>query len=320
MMHERWPRVIGSFFEPLAELLLTLAQPTAINNGDGKSNSLIPHRSKIYIGTSCSTAISSLVTHDPVTMWSNSQTLVAVLLTLFSGATSAFSFQLQSTSKPIAFANKRAASPLYSSFAADGSEYSSKDSKEGEDDDDSTSGFGGGFRDDDETATVELQPIPTSKNSGNRFVAFVWDQVLDNIYGSGSADSDAAEPKDQLDLHYDRMQHTEDHVMFCRKTNLYNDTFNTESQVDILWSLPMYVHYTLASLIQAVETSSLSHFLFLFFFQFVIGSKESDWKRHLCRNDQTGIRPGTIGPRTRHSESHGWRFDPYSRIQMETYS
>jgi hypothetical protein len=34
MMHERWPRVIGSFFEPLAELLLTLAQPTAINNGE----------------------------------------------------------------------------------------------------------------------------------------------------------------------------------------------------------------------------------------------------------------------------------------------
>lgn len=42
-MHERWPRVIGSnFFEPLAELLLTLAQPTAINNGDGKFDTLDP--------------------------------------------------------------------------------------------------------------------------------------------------------------------------------------------------------------------------------------------------------------------------------------
>jgi hypothetical protein len=181
-------------------------------------------------------------------MWSNSHSLICVLLTLFSDATLAFSFQ--STSKPIAFTNKRSLQlpRLYSSFAADGSEYSSTDKGSNEDEDESASGFGGGgFRDDDgdETATVELQPIPTSKNSGNRFVAFVWDQVLDNIYGSGSTESVAAgtERKDALDLHYDRMQHTENHVMFCRKTNLYNDTFNTESNTDILWSLPMYVHY-----------------------------------------------------------------------------
>jgi hypothetical protein len=177
-------------------------------------------------------------------MWSNSQSLVAVLLTLFSDATLAFSFQ--STSKPIAFTTTRSLQlpRLYSSFAADGSEYSSNDKPE--DEDESGTGLGGsGFRDDDgdETATVELQPIPTSKNSGNRFVAFVWDQVLDNIYGSGSSESVAAgtTKKDALDLHYDRMQHTEDHVMFCRKTNLYNDTFNMESNTDILWSLPMYV-------------------------------------------------------------------------------
>jgi hypothetical protein len=181
-------------------------------------------------------------------MWSNSHSLIYVLLTLFSDATLAFSFQ--STSKPIAFTNKRSLQlpRLQSSFAADGSEYSSSDKGSNEDEDEGASGFGGGgFRDDDdETATVELQPIPTSKNSGNRFVAFVWDQVLDNIYGSGSAESVAAgvERKDALDLHYDRMQHTENHVMFCRKTNLYNDTFNTESNTDILWSLPMYVHYT----------------------------------------------------------------------------
>jgi hypothetical protein len=182
-------------------------------------------------------------------MWSNSHILICVLLTLFSKA---FSFQLkhQSTSKPIAFYNTRTITTtrslelprLFSSFSSDGSEYSSNDKKDTDDDDESASGFGGGgFRDEDETATVELQPIPTSKNSGNRFVAFVWDQVLDNIYGSGSSTSTESEPKDALDLHYDRMQHTEDHVMFCRKTNLYNDTFNTDSMVDILWSLPMYV-------------------------------------------------------------------------------
>lgn len=191
-------------------------------------------------------------------MWSNSHSLICVLLTLFSDASSAFSFQLKqhkATSTPIAFLqrNTRSNTRLQSSFAADGSEYSSTDKGNTEDDDESASGFGGGgFRDDgDETATVELQPIPTSKNSGNRFVAFVWDQVLDNIYGSGSETSSASgtTPKDALDLHYDRMQHTEDHVMFCRKTNLYNDTFNTESNTDILWSLPMYVHYTHRTLV-----------------------------------------------------------------------
>jgi hypothetical protein len=160
-----------------------------------------------------------------------------VALTLFSDSTRAFSLQ----KAPIAFRTTtrtvtQLPTPLYSSFAADGSEYSSKDKADNDDDDEGAGGFGGGgFRDDnDETPTVELQPIPTSKNSGNRFVAFVWDRVLDNIKDS---DSD----RDGLDLHYDRMKYTEDHVMFCRKTNLYNETFNTDSMVDILWSLPMYV-------------------------------------------------------------------------------
>lgn len=111
-----------------------------------------------------------------------------------------------------------------SSFAADGSEYSSK---EPEDDDDEMDTPGFGYRQAADTPTVELQPVPMSKNAGSRFVAFVWDKQLDT------------KGRDVLDLHYDRVALTEDHVMFCRKANLYNDTFNTESMVDILWSFPM---------------------------------------------------------------------------------
>jgi hypothetical protein len=111
----------------------------------------------------------------------------------------------------------------------EGSEYSSSKS-DFDDDDDKGSAFDrGGFRDEDEdeTPTIELKPVPLSKNAGNRFVAFVWDRELDT------------QGKDPLDLHYERIPLTEDHVMYCRKTNLYNETFNTESMADILWSLPM---------------------------------------------------------------------------------
>jgi hypothetical protein len=121
---------------------------------------------------------------------------------------------------------------LYSSFAADGSEYAAGDSdfdQEDEDDDINPTGYREGMDDqEDETPTIELQPVPLSKNAGNRFVAIVWDRVLQKDT-----------TKDALDLHYDRIRLTEDHVMFCRKKNLYNETFNTESMVDILWSLPM---------------------------------------------------------------------------------
>ena len=81
--------------------------------------------------------------------------------------------------------------------------------------------------DEDETPTIELQPVPMSKNSGNRFVALVWDRQLDT------------EGRDVLDLHQDRVAVTEDHVMFCRKANLYNEEFNTDSMVDVLFSRQM---------------------------------------------------------------------------------
>jgi len=62
----------------------------------------------------------------------------------------------------------------------------------------------------------------------------VWDRLLQQ---PPSNDED----RDALDWHYDRIALTEEHVMFCRRQNLYNETFNTESMVDILWSLPMCV-------------------------------------------------------------------------------
>ena len=124
-----------------------------------------------------------------------------------------------------------------STFTADGSEYSADKSDFDSSDDEYIEGWNtppsGSLNnedDDDDTPTIELQPVPMSKNAGNRFVAVIWDRDLQKD-----------KSKDALDLHYDRIALTEEHVMFCRKQNLYNETFNTESMVDILWSLPMYV-------------------------------------------------------------------------------
>lgn len=114
-----------------------------------------------------------------------------------------------------------------SSYSMDGSEYSSKDSDYDNSDDDDTY-RSNRYRDfdseEDDTPTIELQPVPMSKNSGNRFVALVWDRLLDT------------EGRDALERHDDRIALTEDHVMFCRKCNLYSEEFNTESMVDVVWS------------------------------------------------------------------------------------
>jgi hypothetical protein len=117
---------------------------------------------------------------------------------------------------------------LYSSFAADGSEYSSNNDNINDDDEMDSMNVRGRYNsDEDETPTQELTPVPMSKNSGNRFVAIYWDQALQ------------PKTKDVWDLHEKRVALTEEHVMYCRKANLYNETFNTESMVDVIWSLPM---------------------------------------------------------------------------------
>lgn len=123
---------------------------------------------------------------------------------------------LKSSSKPLQM----------SSYSMDGSEYASSDSDFLDDDDmsDGMSKFRNLDDEEDDSPTVELQPVPMSKNSGNRFVALLWDKELDT------------QGRDALDLHYDRIALTEDHVMFCRKASLYNEQFNADSMVDVLWS------------------------------------------------------------------------------------
>ena len=92
-----------------------------------------------------------------------------------------------------------------SSFAADGSEYSSKKDDYVDDDTAQRMQYRQGINvDDDEqddVETVEEKPVPMSKNAGNRFVAIVWDQDLDT------------KNRDALTLHEDRDTLVEDHVM-----------------------------------------------------------------------------------------------------------
>jgi len=69
------------------------------------------------------------------------------------------------------------------------------------------------------------KPLSMSKNSGNRFVSFVFDRTLNEC------------DDDQLwKLHEDRIALSDEHVFFCRKANLYNETFNAESMTDVPWS------------------------------------------------------------------------------------
>jgi uncharacterized protein YciI len=110
-----------------------------------------------------------------------------------------------------------------STFSVDQSDYSPKDSDYANDDDWNPTVMEGG-EPGKEFESVELKPVPMSKNAGNRFVAFIWDRLLDK------------NKRDLYELHLERIQHTENHVMYCRKANLYNETFNADSMVDVLWS------------------------------------------------------------------------------------
>ena len=81
----------------------------------------------------------------------------------------------------------------------------------------------------DVPVTEEI-PVPNSRNNvGNRFVALVYDRTHSDKWADGDAEA-------LWDLHDERIALTEDHVMWARKQNLYNETFNTESMADILWS------------------------------------------------------------------------------------
>jgi len=115
------------------------------------------------------------------------------------------------------------------SFVADGSDYTNSESdyEDSESDMDSATN-GPGFNPLAMNApTSEEKPVPLSKNAGSRFIAFVWDHLVDE------------ENRDRMDLHEERVKFTTDHIMYCRKTNLYNETFNYNSMVDVVWSYPL---------------------------------------------------------------------------------
>lgn len=75
--------------------------------------------------------------------------------------------------------------------------------------------------------TVEEEPVGPSKNAGQRFLAVVWDDRVDTQGRSREA------------LHELRVDTMTDHVLYCRKANLYNETFNYNSMADVFWSYPL---------------------------------------------------------------------------------
>ncbi len=118
------------------------------------------------------------------------------------------------------------------SFYSDSSDYKSSDS-DFTSDDESNSAVGVPLAGNEEVESpvTEESPVPMSKNSGNRFIALVFDKSI--MASRGELDIDV------MKLHQERIDLTEEHVMFCRKANLYNETFNQESMADILWSFQM---------------------------------------------------------------------------------
>ena len=125
-----------------------------------------------------------------------------------------------------------AAALCMSSFSNDGGEYSSKDFDEDDGGEERNWSEDGEYDEAGDVETIEQKPVPMSKNAGNRFVALYWDHELEQNKQEG-------DPRESYWLHYDRDDLNEDHVMFCRKANLYNETMNQDSMVDVMRSLPM---------------------------------------------------------------------------------
>ena len=125
------------------------------------------------------------------------------------------------------------------SFMADSSDYKADKSDFGAGEDDggdssSTAPLRGEVDMADVPVTEEIA-VPMSRNNvGNRFLALVFDRSHSSRY---AADADEEDYANSLwEMHEDRIALTEDHVMWARKQNLYNDTFNTESRADVIWS------------------------------------------------------------------------------------
>lgn len=128
---------------------------------------------------------------------------------------------------------------LRMSFMADGSDYKADKSDFGEGDDGKAASDPlRGEVDMADVPTIEEIPVPSSRNNvGSRFLALVYDRSLSTKeYEDGDGDEDAANVATLWGMHQDRVALTEDHVMWARKQNLYNESFNTGSMADVLWS------------------------------------------------------------------------------------
>lgn len=117
-------------------------------------------------------------------------------------------------------------------YSDDSTDYKAEKSDYGDDDSNGDGELGGRGGDDMASVPVtEEIPVSMSKNNvGNRFVAFIFDRDLATNYDVEN------DPDSLWEMHKDRIALTEDHVMWARKQNLYNETFNTESMADIIWS------------------------------------------------------------------------------------
>ena len=123
------------------------------------------------------------------------------------------------------------------SFMADSSDYKAdkSDFGEGDEDGDSTTVPLRGEVDMADVPVTEEIAVPMSRNNvGNRFFALVYDRSHSSRYDPNANEDGFA--KTLWEMHEDRVALTEDHVMWARKQNLYNESFNTESMADVLWS------------------------------------------------------------------------------------
>ena len=129
------------------------------------------------------------------------------------------------------------------SFMADSSDYKASNSDFGDGDNKGDTTSEAPLRGEVDLAEIPVTeeiPVPMSRNNvGNRFVAVVYDRIhstKDYTSEEDESDDDNDEADMLWGMHNDRIELTEKHVMWARKQNLYDDTFNTESMADILWS------------------------------------------------------------------------------------
>ena len=163
--------------------------------------------------------------------------LAAILSILISSSSNAFHSPSPTSLRPHAHTTTS-----LMSFMADSSDYKADKSDYGEGGDDAAGGGAAspirGEVDMADVPVTEEVAVPNSRNNvGNRFVALVFDRSLCSKYDLENWEENNGEEENPLwEMHKDRVALTEDHVMWARKQNLYNETFNTESMADIRFS------------------------------------------------------------------------------------